>query len=95
LERALEHERLGNHAAAYECYRKAVDITPAIAFRLIKVMEWLVLHVAGLELSLFHSSHQLALFCEMDASQSPLCEEMCTYSAMQIIFPSPQILLTS
>jgi exonuclease-1 len=38
LERALEHERLGNHAAAYECYRKAVDITPAIAFRLIKVL---------------------------------------------------------
>ncbi|KAG0581958.1 hypothetical protein KC19_3G023200 [Ceratodon purpureus] len=38
LERAVEHERLGNHSAAIECYQKAVDITPALAFRLIKVL---------------------------------------------------------
>lgn len=38
LERALEYERLGNHSAAYECYQRAVDITPAIAFRLIQVL---------------------------------------------------------
>uniref|UniRef100_A0A7I4FUQ6 XPG N-terminal domain-containing protein n=1 Tax=Physcomitrium patens TaxID=3218 RepID=A0A7I4FUQ6_PHYPA len=37
LERALEYERLGNHSAAYECYQRAVDITPAIAFRLIQI----------------------------------------------------------
>lgn len=37
LERAIEHERLGNHSAANECYQKAVDITPGIAFRLIQV----------------------------------------------------------
>ncbi|XP_073386862.1 exonuclease 1 isoform X3 [Physcomitrium patens] len=38
LERALEHERLGNFTAAMQCYQRAVDITPAIAFRLIKVL---------------------------------------------------------
>ena len=37
LEKALEHERSGNNAAAYDCYQKAVDITPQIAFELIKV----------------------------------------------------------
>ncbi|KAG0556088.1 hypothetical protein KC19_11G025000 [Ceratodon purpureus] len=39
LERAMEHERLGNTSAAYECYQRAVDITPATAFRLIKVLQ--------------------------------------------------------
>lgn len=38
FERAIEHERLGNHSAAAECYQKAVDITPEIAFRLIQVL---------------------------------------------------------
>eukprot|EP01018_Ginkgo_biloba_P029376 Gb_08129 [translate_table: standard] len=38
LERAIEHESCGNHAAAYECYQKAVDISPSIAFQLIKVL---------------------------------------------------------
>lgn len=37
LERALEHESAGNSAAAYECYQKAVDITPSIALELIMV----------------------------------------------------------
>ena len=37
LTRAVEHERQGNQTAAYECYQKAVDITPAIALRLIQV----------------------------------------------------------
>ena len=33
----MEHESNGNSAAAYECYQKAVDITPSIAHELIQV----------------------------------------------------------
>lgn len=38
LERAREHVRLGNHSGAFESYQRAVDITPALALRLIKVL---------------------------------------------------------
>ncbi|CAN8290820.1 unnamed protein product [Cochlearia groenlandica] len=38
LERALEHEANGNTSAAYECYQKAVDISPFIAHELIQVL---------------------------------------------------------
>lgn len=38
LERAIEHERLGNHFAAAVCYQKAVDVTPQLAFGLIQVL---------------------------------------------------------
>ena len=34
----MEHETNGNSAAAYECYQKAVDITPMIAYELIQVI---------------------------------------------------------
>jgi exonuclease 1 len=37
LERAVEHESYGNSTAAYECYQKAVDISPQIARELIQV----------------------------------------------------------
>lgn len=37
LERAREHEAAGNSRAAFECYQKAVDITPRIASELIEV----------------------------------------------------------
>jgi exonuclease-1 len=37
LERAREHEAAGNSRAAYQCYQKAVDITPKIASELIQV----------------------------------------------------------
>lgn len=33
----MEHETLGNSSAAYECYQKAVDISPLVAFELIQV----------------------------------------------------------
>ncbi|XP_038894034.1 exonuclease 1 isoform X2 [Benincasa hispida] len=39
LARAIEHETNGNSAAAYECYQKAVDITPLIAHGLIQVLK--------------------------------------------------------
>ncbi|KAK6917272.1 XPG-I domain [Dillenia turbinata] len=39
LERAIEHESSGNSAAAYECYQKAVDISPQIAYELIQVLK--------------------------------------------------------
>ncbi|OVA00201.1 XPG/Rad2 endonuclease [Macleaya cordata] len=39
LERAIEHESMGNSAAAYECYQKAVDISPSIANELIQVLK--------------------------------------------------------
>ncbi|KAL5716507.1 Rad2 nuclease [Ranunculus cassubicifolius] len=39
LERAVEHESTGNSAAAYECYQKAVDISPSIAYELIQVLK--------------------------------------------------------
>ncbi|KAL5228741.1 hypothetical protein ABZP36_017006 [Zizania latifolia] len=39
LERAREHEYAGNSRAAFECYQKAVDITPRIAFELIQVLK--------------------------------------------------------
>eukprot|EP00249_Psilotum_nudum_P001321 c13755_g1_i1 orf=493-2964(+) len=38
LDRASEHEKSGNHVAAYDCYQRAVDITPLVAFQLIKVL---------------------------------------------------------
>ncbi|KAG0467886.1 hypothetical protein HPP92_017214 [Vanilla planifolia] len=38
LERALEHEAAGNSTAAFDCYQKAVDITPSIAFELVQVL---------------------------------------------------------
>ncbi|XP_010499473.1 PREDICTED: exonuclease 1 [Camelina sativa] len=38
LARALEHEANGNSSAAYECYSKAVDISPSIAHELIQVL---------------------------------------------------------
>ncbi|KAK9088246.1 hypothetical protein Scep_027328 [Stephania cephalantha] len=39
LERAIEHESIGNSAAAYECYQKAVDISPSVAYELIQVLK--------------------------------------------------------
>ncbi|KAG1347513.1 putative Exonuclease 1 [Cocos nucifera] len=39
LERAMEHEASGNSSAAYECYQKAVDISPSIAVELIQVLK--------------------------------------------------------
>ncbi|XVF40239.1 hypothetical protein PTKIN_Ptkin01aG0096100 [Pterospermum kingtungense] len=39
LTRAIEHESCGNSSAAYECYQKAVDISPSIAHELIMVLK--------------------------------------------------------
>ncbi|GAU18778.1 hypothetical protein TSUD_80670 [Trifolium subterraneum] len=39
FERAVEHESNGNSSAAYECYQKAVDISPLIARELIQVLK--------------------------------------------------------
>ncbi|OEL27786.1 Exonuclease 1 [Dichanthelium oligosanthes] len=39
FERAREHEAAGNSRAAFECYQKAVDITPSIASELIEVLK--------------------------------------------------------
>ncbi|KAJ9153242.1 hypothetical protein P3X46_026706 [Hevea brasiliensis] len=39
LARAIEHESNGNSAAAYECYQKAVDISPSIAHELIQILK--------------------------------------------------------
>ncbi|KAK8608121.1 hypothetical protein V6N13_023552 [Hibiscus sabdariffa] len=39
LARAIEHESCGNSTAAYECYQKAVDISPSIAHELIMVLK--------------------------------------------------------
>ncbi|KAB1221463.1 Exonuclease 1 [Morella rubra] len=39
LARATQHESEGNSAAAYECFQKAVDITPLIAHELIQVLK--------------------------------------------------------
>ncbi|KAG2601123.1 exonuclease 1 isoform X2 [Panicum virgatum] len=39
LERAREHEAAGNSRGAFECYQKAVDITPRIASELIEVLK--------------------------------------------------------
>ncbi|XP_049936342.1 exonuclease 1 isoform X2 [Nymphaea colorata] len=38
LERAIQHESSGNLNAAFECYQKAVDISPSIAVELIQVL---------------------------------------------------------
>ena len=35
--RAAEHLRLGNSQAAYECFQKAVDISPEVANRFVQV----------------------------------------------------------
>ncbi|XP_015167916.1 exonuclease 1 [Solanum tuberosum] len=39
LSRAIEHETNGNMTAAYECYQKAVDISPSVAHDLIQVLK--------------------------------------------------------
>ncbi|XP_039118277.1 LOW QUALITY PROTEIN: exonuclease 1-like [Dioscorea cayenensis subsp. rotundata] len=39
LERALEHEANGNSLSAYECFQKAIDISPSIAWELIQVLK--------------------------------------------------------
>ncbi|KAK4440107.1 Exonuclease 1 [Sesamum alatum] len=39
LSRAEEHESNGNLSAAYECYQKAVDISPSVAYGLIQVLK--------------------------------------------------------
>nr|GMD03103.1 exonuclease 1 [Ipomoea batatas] len=39
LSRAIEHESNGNQSAAYECYQKAVDISPSVAYDLIQVLK--------------------------------------------------------
>ncbi|CAL5214246.1 unnamed protein product [Lathyrus oleraceus] len=39
FERAVEHDSNGNSTAAYECYQKAVDISPLIARELIQVLK--------------------------------------------------------
>lgn len=39
LTRAMEHESNGNLSAAYECYQKAVDISPSVAHDLIQVLK--------------------------------------------------------
>ncbi|KAI5384824.1 exonuclease 1 [Lathyrus oleraceus] len=39
FERAVEHDSNGNSTAAYECYQKAVDISPVIARELIQVLK--------------------------------------------------------
>ncbi|KAL3820200.1 hypothetical protein ACJIZ3_006105 [Penstemon smallii] len=39
LSRAMEHESNGNKSAAYECYQKAVDISPLVAYDLIQVLK--------------------------------------------------------
>ncbi|PSS02969.1 Exonuclease [Actinidia chinensis var. chinensis] len=39
LARAMEHESNGNNASAYECYQKAVDISPSVAYELIQVLK--------------------------------------------------------
>ncbi|KAL3345029.1 hypothetical protein AABB24_024136 [Solanum stoloniferum] len=39
LSRAIEHETNGNMIAAYECYQKAVDISPSVAHDLIQVLK--------------------------------------------------------
>ncbi|XP_059669371.1 exonuclease 1 [Cornus florida] len=39
LARAIEHESNGNSAAAYDCYQKAVDISPSVAYDLIQVLK--------------------------------------------------------
>ncbi|XP_039117634.1 exonuclease 1-like [Dioscorea cayenensis subsp. rotundata] len=39
LEWALKHEAAGNSFAAHECFQKAVDISPSIAWELIQVLK--------------------------------------------------------
>ncbi|KAJ1698378.1 hypothetical protein LUZ63_006890 [Rhynchospora breviuscula] len=39
LEKAKEHDAAGNSTAAFECYQKAVDISPSIAYELIQVLK--------------------------------------------------------
>uniref|UniRef100_A0A7N0U2B7 XPG-I domain-containing protein n=1 Tax=Kalanchoe fedtschenkoi TaxID=63787 RepID=A0A7N0U2B7_KALFE len=39
LARAIEHEADGNSTAAFECYQKAVDISPSIAYELIQALK--------------------------------------------------------
>lgn len=39
MARAIEHELNGNMTAAYECYQKALDVSPSVAYGLIQVVD--------------------------------------------------------
>ena len=43
LVHAMEHESNGNNATAYDCYQKAVDISPSVAYELIQVIRVIAL----------------------------------------------------
>ena len=42
LENARAHAASGNTAAAYECYQRAVDISPAVAKQFIEVRQTVI-----------------------------------------------------
>lgn len=62
LARAIEHESGGNASAAYECYQKAVDISPAIAYELIQVTESLYLKTNYKLLNSYKEQHLFICF---------------------------------
>ncbi|KAL2622243.1 hypothetical protein R1flu_002448, partial [Riccia fluitans] len=85
LLRAQEHERLGNHSAAYECYQRAVDITPAVALRLIKVLQQ-----EGVEyiVAPYEADAQMAYLALNDLVQVVITEDsdLIAYGCPRILF---------
>lgn len=61
LARAIEHESNGNGSAAYDCYQKAVDISPSIAHDLIQVVESFIIFVFPLFSHILIQLHVLGL----------------------------------
>ncbi|OMO82801.1 XPG/Rad2 endonuclease [Corchorus olitorius] len=76
LTRAIEHEACGNSSAAYECYQKAVDISPSIAHELIMSLSGMGLRRAHALIKKFKSYDKVIKHLRYSSvSVPPLYEE--------------------
>jgi exonuclease-1 len=65
-QKAAQHLRAGNLSAAYECYQRAVDVTPAMAKHLVEVRGRTALHC-------------IALHCMQPCMREPLPSAQATH----------------
>ncbi|XP_058072361.1 exonuclease 1 isoform X2 [Magnolia sinica] len=85
LERAIEHESTGNSAAAYECYQKAVDISPSVAFKLIQVLK---VEKVDYVVAPYEADAQMAFLCLNKTVDAVITEDsdLIPFGCSRIIF---------
>lgn len=83
LEKALAHSAAGNTAAAFECYQRAVDISPEVAKGLI-----VALQAAGVEyvVAPYEADAQMAYMARRHLVHAVLSEDsdMLTYGCPRV-----------